>query len=108
MRLRSKDKTRQLNTGDNFIVNEINVVLDKIETKNENNGRLTAIKYVLFFEVWDNIRNEEIIELEGLFRHFYKHDFQANRLNVQRGFKKIRAVRNNDLCSWNEQVEPTD
>ena len=60
------------------------------------------------FEVWDNIRNEEIIELEGLFRHFYKHDFQANRLNVQRGFKKIRAVRNNDLCSWNEQVEPTD
>ncbi len=60
------------------------------------------------FEVWDNIRNEEIIELEGLFRHFYKHDFQANRLNVQRGFKKIRAVRNNDLGSWNEQVEPTD
>ena len=26
------------------------------------------------FEVWDNIRDEEIVELEGLFRHLYRKD----------------------------------
>src|SRR5215210_8240938 len=30
------------------------------------------------FEVWDNIRDEEIIELEGLFRHIYRRDSVAN------------------------------
>lgn len=58
------------------------------------------------FEVWDNIRDEEIVELEGLFRHFYKKDPEANRLNKQRGFKKIRTVRNNKLSSWSEGNKP--
>ena len=52
------------------------------------------------YEVWDNIRDEEIIELEGLFRHFYKKDPRASGLNVQRGFKRIRNVRENDLTEW--------
>lgn len=52
------------------------------------------------FEVWDNIREEEIRELEGLFRHIYRRDSKANRLNVQRGFKKLRKVRDNDLTRW--------
>ena len=60
------------------------------------------------FEVWDNIRDEEIVELEGLFRHFYKKDPTANRLNKQRGFKKIRQVRNNKLSNWSSKVEPAD
>jgi len=45
------------------------------------------------FEVWDNIREEEIRELEGLFRHIYRRDRQANRLNRQRGFKKLVKIR---------------
>ena len=44
------------------------------------------------FEVWDNIRDEEVEELEGLFRHIYRHDAQANRLNVLRRFKKLGQV----------------
>jgi len=44
------------------------------------------------FEVWDNIRDEEIRELEGLFRHIYKFDSQASPLNAARGFKAIRAI----------------
>lgn len=54
------------------------------------------------FEVWDNIRDEEIRELEGLFRHIYKKDMQANRLNVARGFKKLKSVRNKRLSEWGE------
>lgn len=51
------------------------------------------------FEVWDNIRDEEIRELEGLFRHIYKRDARANSLNVARGFKPMRAVTDRSLLS---------
>src|SRR6266704_1932221 len=30
------------------------------------------------FEVWENVRDEEIRELEGLFRHLYRKDTRAN------------------------------
>jgi hypothetical protein len=52
------------------------------------------------FEAWDNIRDEEIVELEGLFRHIYRDDSQANRLNRQRGFKKLRNIRTKDFLKW--------
>lgn len=52
------------------------------------------------FKVWDNIRDEEVAELEGLFRHIYRRDSAANRLNIQRGFKKARLVRQDDLKKW--------
>jgi hypothetical protein len=45
------------------------------------------------FEVWDNIREDEIQELEGLFRHIYRKDARANKLNRQKGFKKLSNVR---------------
>ena len=44
------------------------------------------------FEVWDNIRNEEVAELEGLFRQIYRRDQRANRLNAQRSFKKMKRI----------------
>jgi hypothetical protein len=45
-----------------------------------------------FFEVWDNIREEEIRELEGLFRQIYRHDELANSLNKQKSFRKLKRV----------------
>jgi hypothetical protein len=44
------------------------------------------------FEVWDNITEAEVSELEGLFRHIYRKDTRANPLNVQKGFKKLKEV----------------
>lgn len=54
------------------------------------------------FEVWDNIRDEEIVELEGLFRHLYRHDSHANGLAVQKMFKKLKRtqVPINDRGEW--------
>jgi hypothetical protein len=52
------------------------------------------------FVVWDNIRDDEVAELEGLFRHIYRKDSAASRLNLQRGFKKIRLVRENNIKKW--------
>lgn len=52
------------------------------------------------FEVWDNIRDDEVAELEGLFRHIYRLDSRANRLNVQRAFKRMRKIRKDELDEW--------
>lgn len=52
------------------------------------------------FEVYDNVSDAEIAELEGLFRHIYSRDTRANRLNVQRTHRPLRRVRENDLLAW--------
>lgn len=53
------------------------------------------------FEVWDNISEDEVSELEGLFRHIYRKDSRANRVNRQRAFKKLHKVRL-DLSFWKQ------
>ena len=52
------------------------------------------------YQVWDNIREEEVKELEGLFRHLYRYDHKANKLNKQRGFKKLNQVRSDWFDEW--------
>ena len=52
------------------------------------------------FEVWPNIREDEVRELEGLFRHIYKFDSRANKLNKQRGFKKLKKIRSKTFEDW--------
>jgi len=60
------------------------------------------------FEVWDNIREDEVKELEGLFRHIYRKDTKANRLNQQRAFKKLTKVRrDSEREGWMRQSPPT-
>ena len=54
------------------------------------------------FEVWDNIREEEIRELEGILRHIYRSDIRANSLAKQKSFKRLTAVRNDDLELWKQ------
>mgnify|MGYP001492551202 CR=1 FL=1 len=63
-------------------------------------NRYTMLQASIDFKNPDDNNDEEIIELEGLFRHFYKKDPRASGLNVQRGFKRIRNVRENDLTEW--------
>ena len=46
------------------------------------------------FEVHENIRPEEIKELEGLFRHVFRYDAQANRLAVAKRYLTLVEVRN--------------
>jgi hypothetical protein len=46
-----------------------------------------------FFEVWPNITENEIQELEGLFREIYRKDTHANRLARQKRYRKLRNVR---------------
>ena len=57
------------------------------------------------FEVWDNIRDDEIVELEGLFRHIYRDDSKANSLNAARGFNPLRRIRKNTVKVWPRLVK---
>lgn len=68
--------------------------------KSKRKGQLWT--HFSVFQAWDNIRDEEVGELEGLFRHIYRRDSKANSLNIQRGFKKARKVRENDLQKWHD------
>jgi hypothetical protein len=52
------------------------------------------------FEVWDNISEVEVGELEGLFREIYRKDKKANRFNKQKKCKKLQDVRKDDLTKW--------
>ena len=45
------------------------------------------------FEVHENIRDDEVLELEGLFRHIYRYDARANRLNVAKRYAPLTRVR---------------
>jgi len=47
------------------------------------------------FEVWDNIREEEVKELEGILRHIFRKDSHANKLGIQKSFKKLTRVSKN-------------
>ena len=70
----------------------------RLKTHLRRKGRLWT--HFSVFEVWGNIGDEEVAELEGMFRHIYRHDRRANTLNVQRGFKALRRVRNNRIENW--------
>ncbi|GAH33320.1 unnamed protein product [marine sediment metagenome] len=45
------------------------------------------------FEVWDNIREEEVRELEGILRHIFRKDSHANKLGIQKSFKKLTKIK---------------
>ena len=52
------------------------------------------------FEVWDNIREDEIAELEGLFRHIYRFDSRANKLNIQKSYSPLIRIRRQSKKNW--------
>src|ERR1700680_4874954 len=52
------------------------------------------------FEVRDNVGEDQILELEGLFREIYRKDSRSNRFNRMCKYKKLQKVRNDDLRSW--------
>ena len=68
--------------------------------KNHRLKKAGAWTHFSVFEVWDNIRDEEVTELEGLFRHLYRYDSKANALNSARSYKALKSLRDNRLESW--------
>jgi len=46
------------------------------------------------------VPDQEVVELEGLFRHIYRRDTRANKLAKQKTFGLLRATRKNDFREW--------
>ena len=78
------------------------------EVKSGIGGRLRSHKrtkgqywtHFSAYEVWDNIREEEVRELEGIFRHIYKRDSRAGKLNKQRSFNKLTRIGKVSKKKW--------
>lgn len=81
-------------------VNRYNVVYVGMASSGSIRARLRSHRrkkaslftHCSIFEVWDNITEAEVEELEGLFRHFYRFDSRASALNRQRSYKKLKKV----------------
>ena len=83
--------------------NNMNVVYIGRATEGKKQGvgaRLRAHKdkkiewsHFSVFEVWQNVSNEIIVELEALILHIYSRDGTANKLNLQKNSKLFRGVR---------------
>ena len=73
-------------------------IRSRLVTHRRRKGKLWT--HFSVFQVWDNIRDDEVAELEGLFRHIYRKDARANTLNVQRRFKPLRKLRDNWIDKW--------
>jgi hypothetical protein len=77
---------------------------EKFGAKGRINGHMKKKRnlwtHFSVFEVWDNISKQEIEELEGLFRHFYRKDATANKLNFQRSYKPLRSIRRKSIETW--------
>ena len=57
-----------------------------------------AWSHCSIFEVWDNITQEQIVELEALLRHMLRRDSAANSLNIQKGSGTFAALRKQTLA----------
>ena len=58
--------------------------------KRKKAGEWTHFSY---YEVWDNVSDAEIQELEGLFRQLYRFDANANSANIQQTHNPLEKVR---------------
>ena len=87
---------------------QFDVVYIGIAARGGVRGRLESHKksktkmwsHFSIFEVWDNISEGEVEELEGLFREIYRKDTTANRFNKQKKCKKLQDVRIDKLVKW--------
>jgi hypothetical protein len=53
-----------------------------------------------FYVVWENIRDDEIRELECLLQEIYRKDTHANSLAQQKGCQRIKDIREKDPKKW--------
>ena len=65
----------------------------KSRLKKHRESKATYWSYFSYYEAWDNISDQEISEMEGLFRQLYRFDRRANRLNKQVTHRALVRVR---------------
>ncbi len=72
-------------------------VKGRIKTHSRNKKNWTHFSV---YEVHDNVTAAEIQEIEALFLTAYAKDEHANSLNVQRGNRKLKNIRETTNKAW--------
>ena len=70
------------------------------DSKKKNIDPKKSCTHFSIYEVWDNISEIEVQEIEGLLRHLYRKSALSNPLNMQRRFVKLSKVKNDNLTHW--------
>ena len=65
----------------------------KARLNKHKKNKIKKWSHFSYYEVWDNISDQEIVELEGLFRQLYRFDSRANTFNKQQTHKPLIKVR---------------
>ena len=74
-------------------------IMGRLEAHKRSKVKSDLWNYFSVYSVWPNITDEEIEELEGLFRAIYRRDSTANKIAVQKGFRKLGEIRD-DKFQW--------
>ena len=69
-------------------------------SKRKNIDPKKAWTHFSIYEVWDNISEQEIQEIEGLLKHLYRKSALSNPLNQQRRFTKLAKTKNDAISNW--------
>jgi hypothetical protein len=77
-------------------------ICGRMRAHNRSPKKADAWTHFTIFEVHDNITNDQIRELEGLFRHIYREDLNANSLNKQLCYKKFKKITKKNLKNWKQ------
>jgi hypothetical protein len=72
-------------------------IRSRLAAHNRSVKKSALWNYFSVYEVWPNITDDEIAELEGLFRAIYRRDSRANRLAIQKSFRKLRKTQDNSF-----------
>jgi hypothetical protein len=103
-------RTRPLPSGKpRFDVVYVGISGRRLKSRLRQHSRTKADAWTQFsvLEVHDNIRSDELKELEGLFRHIYRFDAHANQLNLAKGYQTLIRVRAETMKEgWMQGVTP--
>jgi len=64
----------------------------RVRVNSHRKKKANLFTHCSIFQVWPNVTEAEVEELEGLFRHFYRFDSRASALNRQRSYKKLKQI----------------
>ena len=83
------------NSNSRYNVVYIGMSGSNIATRLRGHAQSTSKKWSHFsiYVVWPNVTVEEIRELEGMFRHIYRRDGNANVFNRQKGYRETFGVK---------------
>jgi hypothetical protein len=75
-------------------------ILSHSKSNKKNKDKNTSWTHFSIYEVFDNINNQEIREIEGIMRHIYSKSNSSISQNRQRSYKGLTNIKDNDIKFW--------